>query len=280
MYEADGELAKLESAAQNRGIYLDFQTYYEQSYVNAAVTLDNLTLYHDDCTTATGRDPATANQSLAAQLDVPQAFMVYAFNKYGRSAAYPLEGCECCFLFSGSYALRHEVCHVFGAADLYYTSEMTNLAKQYFTDSIMVDSLSNHIDDLTAYLIGWTDTLSYSAQGFLDSVSWMTQADLDAASEANTFTGYGTIQYDGCYYEGYIVNGFPHDQGTIYWDNGDVFQGQFNNGSQIGWGSYRWADGTYYEGEMKDYSPHGYGTMTWTNGYSQTGNWNMGQFMG
>ena len=45
-----------------------------------------------------------------------------------------------------------------------------------------------------------------------------------------------TINYLGGIYEGDVVNGVPHGKGTIKWDSGDEYQGQWKNGKMTGLG--------------------------------------------
>ena len=62
--------------------------------------------------------------------------------------------------------LTHELFHQFGAIDLYNQEGVEKVALKYFPNSDML-TVSHVIDDLTAYLVGWTDTLSAKAQKFL-----------------------------------------------------------------------------------------------------------------
>ena len=65
--------------------------------------------------------------------------------------------------------LTHEVLHLYGAIDLYdYNQEgVQRIAEQYFPNSDML-TISHEIDELTAYLIGWTNTPSPAAQAFIN----------------------------------------------------------------------------------------------------------------
>lgn len=55
------------------------------------------------------------------------------------------------------------------------------------------------------------------------------------------------------------------------WKNGDVFNGQFNQGKRNGQGSYTWASGSNYTGEWKDGKRHGKGTYLYANGDKYVG---------
>ena len=64
--------------------------------------------------------------------------------------------------------LTHEILHQYGAIDYYNRKHIgiQAVAEKYFPDSLML-KISHNIDDLTAFLIGWTDTLSDDARSFL-----------------------------------------------------------------------------------------------------------------
>ena len=65
-----------------------------------------------------------------------------------------------------SRVLVHELLHQFGAIDYYYPQITVYAAQRYFPNSIMYTT-GNEIDDLTRYLIGWTNELSDKAVAFL-----------------------------------------------------------------------------------------------------------------
>lgn len=62
-------------------------------------------------------------------------------------------------------------------------------------------------------------------------------------------------------YEGLVKDGHPNGKGTAYYDNGDVYVGDWQQGIRHGYGSYTWADGRKYEGEWKDDFQSGYGVF-------------------
>jgi hypothetical protein len=67
--------------------------------------------------------------------------------------------------------LTHELYHLYGAIDYYdYDGEgVAKAASKYFPKSVMACA-GNSIDDLTAYILGWTDTLSKKANKFLEAI--------------------------------------------------------------------------------------------------------------
>ena len=70
--------------------------------------------------------------------------------------------------------MAHELLHQFGAADLYFPTEVSEFGKMYLGESIMT-SRGETVDDLTAYLVGWKDTVSLDTYRFLQSTSWITE---------------------------------------------------------------------------------------------------------
>ncbi|HPC43156.1 MAG TPA: hypothetical protein PLD91_19735 [Spirochaetota bacterium] len=49
-------------------------------------------------------------------------------------------------------------------------------------------------------------------------------------------------------------------KGIMKWDNGDKYDGEFNNGKMNGYGKMTYGDGTKYEGEWKEDKKNGMGT--------------------
>ena len=71
--------------------------------------------------------------------------------------------------------IEHELLHLYGAVDLYNRTSSENvegLANRLFPDSVMKQTRGT-VDDLTAYLIGWTDYPSAKAQQYLDGIAAM-----------------------------------------------------------------------------------------------------------
>lgn len=107
-----------------------------------------------------------------------ESAVVFMFNSWDRSHTYMVSepnawNEEFCVIFCDAKMhdnyLTHEVLHLFGAIDLYdYHGEgVERVARKYFKNSDM-RTVSHQVDDLTAYLVGWTNTLSQKAQAFLN----------------------------------------------------------------------------------------------------------------
>lgn len=65
----------------------------------------------------------------------------------------------------------------------------------------------------------------------------------------------------------------PHGKGTMTWDNGDVYDGQWRYGKMSGRGTITWYDGTSYTGNWRSDKRNGFGTMKYKNGKIAKGNW-------
>ena len=62
-------------------------------------------------------------------------------------------------------------------------------------------------------------------------------------------------------------------KGSLFLNNGDKYEGEFNNDKFNGFGTYFWKDGTKYNGYWKNGVMSGKGTMLYFNGNKYTGNW-------
>lgn len=68
-------------------------------------------------------------------------------------------------------------------------------------------------------------------------------------------------------------NGKPHGRGINTYDNGDVYDGMFDQCKKHGYGVYRFASGNIYEGEYKNDLQHGRGTYRFSSGNVYEGEW-------
>lgn len=79
----------------------------------------------------------------------------------------------------------HELLHQFGGQDLYYPKEVVNIAKRFLGKSIMGNNLDEEIDDFTAHMIGWKDTISAGTYHFLKNTMWINKkSQMEAIKEA------------------------------------------------------------------------------------------------
>jgi len=82
-------------------------------------------------------------------------------------------------------------------------------------------------------------------------------------------------------YEGsFNVYGERDGKGTMTWENGDEYKGDFFNGNRHGHGTLTFADGSEYVGEWECNQQHGVGTRRWNNGDVYTGQYKKGKRTG
>lgn len=218
---------------------------------------------------------------LIKQYSAKEAPVMFVLNKTGRAtASYAKSESMTMYHKSGYDGFEHELLHIFGAQDYYYPEEVDAWAGKRFSDSIM--NSGEEVDALTAYLIGWTDTLSDNAIGFLeDSISITTSYMLEQ-NEKELFTGYGTKEYDDGVYTGDLVRGFRHGTGTMQYNNGGWYTGQWDNGKKAGAGTGKiiYENGSVYEGEFMDGKCHGTGKVIYESGSVYEGEFQNGKLQG
>ena len=149
----DVAMRNLEHEASQRNIPLQIHTVYKRIQTTTKCTLEYYKRWLDRWGPHCPPDPTPGYDEKPVAL---------VFNKKMRSFAFK----EISII--GNFAGRticHELFHNFGAPDLYKPTKVQELAALYLPDSIMNEGLT--VDDLTAYCIGWTDTLSPEALAFL-----------------------------------------------------------------------------------------------------------------
>lgn len=275
------EMRELSAHAKNYGVELSLSYWYTEASIDIAAE-PGTSDWKGDAIRDIGYDSVIdAHKSLEASENVSSAPIVFVFNKDGRAYANFAIGksavsAETAVLFVGDLgAFRHELFHLYGAKDLYCPDVVADIASTYLAESIMNDG--DVTDDYTAYVIGWTETLSASAEAFLEETKGFTQEFLDEEQKKNQFTGYLEIEYSYGRYEGELVFGVLHGQGTLYYHNGDIYTGGFENGLFSGYGEYTWAGGVTYKGYYVKGSAEGHGRMTWTDGSYYDGEYRNGQ---
>ena len=285
---------RLKREASGYGVSLEVDHQFLHSAAEEAVNKQNQTDWTKKALNGAGfSSEEKAIKELRSSYSATEAAILFAVKSQGRSFARAVngndEGLEYAILYQdlgGDYF--HELLHVFGAKDFYYPDEVSALAKSCFPDSVMLNNVKEKtVDPLTAYLIGWTDSLSAEAERFLEGSASITSDELSEAYKEETKTGFGTVTKDNGSYTGYLANGVFHGTGIYTWNDGGRLIGSFSNGSPTS-GTMDWANGTRYEGEFKDWQLEGkgkyfaangdvlegtfadgkisYGTCTWANG--------------
>ena len=74
----------------------------------------------------------------------------------------------------------------------------------------------------------------------------------------------GVLTLDGgaLVYDGTLVRGKMNGQGTLTFENGDQYTGDFNNGAFNGKGTFQSKDGWKYEGDFVNGQAEGHGKLT------------------
>ena len=101
---------------------------------------------------------------------------------------------------------------------------------------------------------------------------------LDSQGEPH---GRGTVSWEnGGKYEGEWVDGKANGLGVMNYGNGDRYEGHWKDGSRFGHGTHQFKDGGVYEGEWRNAAPDGQGKMTLRNGSHYEGSWKDGKWHG
>lgn len=125
----------------------------------------------------------------------------------------------------------HEICHLYGACDLYYTDFVKEKVRRYLGGSIMCSNVL-YVDDVTAYVIGWQKELTDMAKAFLKETMHITEAEWYAALSKNTESGHSSFTC-GDHYEGAFMNGTFEGKGVYYFHTGGKKKGIWKNGKYL-----------------------------------------------
>ncbi len=251
------------------------------------------------------------HEGSAGRISGHQKVYAFAFKKLGRAFAmndrvgYASGNCaEYLFLYNGKCDfMLHEMLHLFGAADLYMPNALCRAALKVFPNSVMLSSEQKEIDDLTAYLIGWTKQPSPKALELLRVGDGLTEEAINealdkewdsdfAVIERRTYTysgpvkrgffnGVGTIRYrNGCYYVGDFLNGMRHGVGRELYIEGNEYVGEFAYNKRCGKGKMTYSDGKVYFGGFAENYLHGKGVLRYPNGTVYEGDFCEGEIRG
>jgi hypothetical protein len=69
-----------------------------------------------------------------------------------------------------------------------------------------------------------------------------------------------------------------HGRGKLAWNDGTIYEGEFDQGRKTGRGKFTWPSGNYYQGEFLDGKRHGKGRIVQTDGKKIEGHWENDQF--
>lgn len=104
------------------------------------------------------------------------------------------------------------------------------------------------------------------------------EGHLDSRGEPH---GRGTVTWEnGGKYNGDWVDGKANGRGVMNYGNGDRYEGSWRDGHRYGRGSHHFCDGGVYDGEWRNAAPDGLGKMTLKNGSHYEGMWKDGKWHG
>ncbi|KAL7548917.1 hypothetical protein ACHAWF_017909, partial [Thalassiosira exigua] len=93
--------------------------------------------------------------------------------------------------------------------------------------------------------------------------------------------GRGTVTWEnGGKYDGEWVDGKANGHGIMNYGNGDRYEGGWKDGCRFGRGTHHFKDGGVYEGQWRNAAPDGQGKMTLKNGSHYEGSWKDGKWHG
>lgn len=220
--------------------------------------------------------PARGDDSVYMQECMP---IIFLLNEGGRAyacanASETYNDYLICFNNSTVSSFSHELLHLYGAVDYYYPLAYQEAAQKYFPQSIMFTTEEHkEFDGLTAYIIGWTDTLDENARAFLEDTRHIRQEDLENAQEETLFTGYATQVKEHYTYTGEWVMGAWEGKGILEWTNGARYEGEFSGGLRHGRGLMTLPENEIYMGDYKTEQKNGYGVQVWPDMGIYAGYW-------
>ena len=106
------------------------------------------------------------------------------------------------------------------------------------------------------------------------------ELELSESSPPKPQEKHGELQNHAIYKGSFNVYGERDGKGTMTWENGDAYTGDFFNGNRHGHGTLQFADGSEYVGGWECNQQHGVGTRRWNNGDCYTGQYSRGQRTG
>lgn len=102
------------------------------------------------------------------------------------------------------------------------------------------------------------------------------EGHLDSLGEPH---GRGTVTWEnGGKYDGEWVDGKANGHGIMNYGNGDKYKGGWKDGCRFGQGTHHFKDGGVYEGQWCNAAPDGQGKMTLKNGSHYEGTWKDGKW--
>lgn len=176
-------MRRLESEAQRYGVPLKFSNYeYDIDVPADADPRDDFKLIKDYLRSETMEE---LQSNLEGRMGYDEMPFILVYDESARSFArtqwadsrFFVNECSTVFRSYGRFdwgTIAHELLHQFGAQDLYFPEQLKACAERYLGKSIMGVGGST-VDDFTAYLIGWKNTISANSYWFIKETSYLTE---------------------------------------------------------------------------------------------------------
>jgi len=283
--QVNSTVSRITADAATYNTTLNLSVQYQTATASVALNRDNSLPWANNVLGSLGLPTdGTANLSLEKTFNCAEVPIIFFTNQGGRSFAINQHSnarIEYSVIYDDPAALYHEITHIFGSHDFYFPSEVQDLAEKHLPNSIMTHSETGSVDPFTAYLIGWTDTLSTDALTFVEKTAYLTDSYLKEQKEYDSYTGFVTNRETASgIYTGNLLDGMFHGQGKLVWDNGATYEGSWQFGKIHGNGTFLYEGGGKYIGPFKDGKRHGYGTYYYPDGDQYKGNWVDGEQSG
>ena len=153
--------------ARERGVSLQIRNAYVDVTVPMNCTPDNYRTWSQKIISKYGAQDIPAYQRKHENVkNCTEVPILFVLNKPFRSSAVSVDwesrwAGELALISSQytEHTIIHELLHQFGAMDLYYPREVSDLVQSMNYKSVMASCDTKHIDPLSSYLIGWTDEI-------------------------------------------------------------------------------------------------------------------------
>ena len=279
--------AEVLAEAAGYGVDLNITVEYRQATVGTTEDVDRTAWSEQIMASAGLGSVATASAELERSRGVKEAPILFYLNTTDRAYALPNDGqtTEYAIIWncgSDTITYRHELYHLFGAADYYFPKAVEESALRYYPNSTMLTGENAVTDNLTAYLIGWKDTLTNDALAFLQETAHLTAEYVEQEHAKEIYTGYvENWERNGYVITGYLDMGVLEGQGKVVEPNGNWKEGLFEYGIFVrGRCKILYENGILYEGEIDQGAYNGQGTIVWAGGDTYTGQWKDGKYHG
>ena len=179
----------------------------------------------------------------------------------------------------------------------YFSVNLTDMQPSELLDKVYPEKKFDDAADRMAAKRAWVDTL---AEAFEDKKTYLPFGEKNHISNlveqigicfgiapnenpyafggANFVSGSGTIKFDnGSRYTGEYRDNLFDGEGELRVRSGAVYTGAWVKGKRLGQGKMTWPDGAVYEGQWKNDKRHSQGRMTYPDGIVYEGQWKEGK---